>query len=100
MMPFINVSVKETCSFIIVTLIRIHSMIIMTLEQLVILIFFIQLIWADHAIKRSTRATEANKQYKDDDYGDNDYYYQDDKVNPSIFLKMQNHLKLLEVFKK
>ena len=71
-----------------------------TIEQLVILVFFIQLIWADHASKRSNRATESNKEYKDDDYGDTDYYYQDDKVNPSIFLKMQNHLKLLEVFKK
>ena len=60
-------------------------MIIMTLEQLVILIFFIQLIWADHALKRSTRATEANKGYKDDNYGDTDYYYQDDKVDLSIF---------------
>ena len=57
----------------------------MTMEQLSILLFLFQFIWADHSSKRSTRATESNKQYKDDDYGDTDYYYQDDKVNPSIF---------------
>ena len=51
----------------------------MTKEQLAILLFLIQLIWADHASKRSNRATESNKEYKDDDYGD--YYYQDDKVS-------------------
>ena len=49
-----------------------------TIEQLVILVFFIQLIWADHASKRSNRATKSNKEYQDDDYSD--YYYQDDKV--------------------
>ena len=53
-----------------------------TIEQLVILVFFIQLIWADHASKRSNRATESNKEYKDDDYGD--YYYQDDKVGSTF----------------
>ena len=61
-----------------------------TIEQLVILVFFIQLIWADHASKRSNRATEATKGYKDDDYGDTDYYYQDDKVNPNIFENLES----------
>ena len=49
----------------------------MTMEQLVILIFFIQLIWARYS----------NKGYRNDDYVDTDYYYQDDKVNPSIFFE-------------
>ena len=57
----------------------------MSYEQLSLLLFLIQLIWADHASKRTNRATESNKEYKDEDYGDSDYYYQDDKVNPSIF---------------
>ena len=62
----------------------------MTTEQLVLFLFLIPLILADHSSKRSTRATESNKQYKDDDYGDTDYYYQDDKVNPYIFENEQS----------
>ena len=54
-------------------------------EQLPILLFFIQLIWADHAAPKSNRATESNKDYQDDDYGDNDYYYQDSKVISQTF---------------
>ena len=57
----------------------------MSYEQLSLLLFLIQLIWADHGSKRTNRATEFNKEYKDEDYGDSDYYYQDDKVSINIF---------------